>query len=238
MRKLLIVSLLVNLAGLAALVSVIQGRGGVAYVKAVLSKDPNANIDIKGVTREKIFEALPPAEGRPIVFLGDSLTFECEWFELFGRRAAIVNRGIGGDTSTGVLKRIGSVSALHPKAVFLMIGANDRQTLGLSPADTVANYRKIIAALLAVTPDVRIFVQSVLPSRIPRLNSWSDEVNRQIPGIADGVSTRFVDLRPAFAGEDRLLSGRFTYDGLHLNDIAYLQWKSQLQPIIAQLAAE
>lgn len=112
------------------------------YLKAYLRKDPNANIDHFAVLREGMFRVLPSPGSRAIVFLGDSLTSGCEWRELFGHQLTILNRGIGGDTSAGVLKRVSTVAALRPVATFLMIGTNDAQLLGYAPTDTLRNYQR------------------------------------------------------------------------------------------------
>jgi lysophospholipase L1-like esterase len=230
-------SILANLIGLAVIVNVIHGRGGVPYLKAYLQHDPNAMINVGAVARENMFRALPVPAVRPIVFLGDSITEQCEWRELFGDRLTILNRGIGGDTSTGVLSRISDVSRLHPDAVFLMIGTNDAQLLGLAPADTLRNYRGIIGAILRSSPTTLIYAESILPSRAPRFNKQSEEVNRGIRQLADGKSVFFVDLRPAFYDANHLLDKRYTYDGLHLNGDGFLLWKRHIDPIIERLAS-
>ncbi len=123
-RLLLSVSILINLTGLAVLANVIHSRGGLLYLKAYLQHDPNTGIDNGAVARARMFKALPVPPVRPIVFLGDSLSAQCEWRDLFGDRLMILNRGIGGDTSAGVLNRTLDVSRLRPRAVFLMIGTN------------------------------------------------------------------------------------------------------------------
>src|SRR5438105_5617872 len=68
--------------------------------------------------------ALSKIEAASIVMLGDSLTEGAPWRELTGC-ADLVNRGIGGDTTSGVLARLDEVLKLKPRAIFLMIGVND-----------------------------------------------------------------------------------------------------------------
>jgi lysophospholipase L1-like esterase len=235
-RYALLLSLAANLLGIASLAAVIHGRGGFEYLKAYFRHDPNANIDIGAVARRNMLKVLPPPQERPIVFLGDSLTVQCEWREMFGHRLMILNRGIGGNTSSDVLGRVSDVSTLRPKALFLMIGANDKQLLGLAPADTLRNYRAIIGAILQSSPDTLVFAQSILPSRAPKFNQFGEEVNRGIRQLADDKSVFYVDLRPAFCDADHLLARRYSYDGLHLNADGYLLWKRQIDPIIERLA--
>jgi lysophospholipase L1-like esterase len=228
-------SIVVNLAAVFGLVNVVRDRGGVAYLKAYFRKDPNANVDHAAVVRADMFRVLPPPGSQAIVFLGDSLTAGCEWRELFGHRLTILNRGIGGDTSAGVLKRVSGVAALRPVAVFLMIGTNDGQLLGYSPADTLHNYRLIIQELRQSSPGTRIYAESILPSRVPKFNKWSEEVNRGLRQLADGASVTFVDLRPVFLDSDGALNERYTFDGIHLNGEGYLLWRRQIDPLVQDL---
>ena len=70
---------------------------------------------------------------------GDSLTEGIDWRELFPD-VKILNRGIGGDTSAGVLNRLDEVIGRHPKIVVLMIGANDLR-MGVPVPQVAANIR-------------------------------------------------------------------------------------------------
>src|ERR1022692_2171298 len=141
---LLVVSLLINLAGLAVFINVIRGRGGIAYLRTSFLKENKATVDIGSRARREMHATLPTPDMRPVVFLGDSITAAFEWGESFAGSTPVLNRGIGGDTTLGVLERIADVSRLNPVAVFLMIGTNDPQMLAYVPKDTLANCRQII----------------------------------------------------------------------------------------------
>jgi lysophospholipase L1-like esterase len=235
-RTLFFTSLAVNLLGLVSVLNIIAGRGGINYLQAYFEKNPNVNVDTLALSRSEMFRILPASPEHPIVFLGDSITLGCEWRELFGNHLLILNRGIGGDTSAGVLKRISEVARLGPAAVFLMIGTNDAQMLGYSPADTVQNYKAIVDELLHSSPKTSVYVESILPTQAPRFNRWSDEVNRRTRQFANGNTVRFIDLRPAFLGSNLVLDKRYTYDGIHLNAAGYLVWKRAIDPIMAELS--
>ena len=58
----------------------------------------------------------------PLVFLGDSITDDGNWDKLFPNLSA-ENRGIGGDSTLGLLNRLDQIIALQPSQIFLMIGA-------------------------------------------------------------------------------------------------------------------
>ena len=60
-----------------------------------------------------------------IVFLGDSITEAGEDWNKYFNTQNIVNRGISGDTTEGVLARLSEIYYYKPLAVFLLIGIND-----------------------------------------------------------------------------------------------------------------
>ena len=60
-----------------------------------------------------------------IVFLGDSITEAGEDWNKYFNTQNIVNRGISGDTTEGVLARLSEICYYKPIAVFLLIGIND-----------------------------------------------------------------------------------------------------------------
>ena len=71
-------------------------------------------------------------EKNGIVFLGDSITDFCD-LDTYYPGLNAVNRGIAGDMTVGVLRRMeASVFALEPRLVVLLIGVNDLSR-GYSP---------------------------------------------------------------------------------------------------------
>ena len=69
------------------------------------------------------FEALANVDRYDTVMLGDSITDEARWDELLNS-STIQNRGISGDTTSGVLDRLDSTNK-NIKKVFIMVGIND-----------------------------------------------------------------------------------------------------------------
>ena len=229
------ISLGINLLGLAACAHIIRGRGGIAYVRTWLKHDTTATVDAAVVNRQTLFELLPPSAGRPVVFMGDSITASCEWNELFGAGTTVLNRGIGGETSIGALRRAPSIAALRPIALFLMIGTNDPQLLRCTPEQTVSNWRSIINVIHEQSPDTVVYMQSILPSSAPKFNQWSERVNQQLSKLANGSSVFFLNLRPAFL-LNGVMNPEYAADGLHLNGNGYLTWKKEIAPIMQELA--
>ena len=66
-----------------------------------------------------------PLNSGEIIFLGNSITAEGKDWSTRLNNSIIRNRGIGGDTTDGVLARSGEIIDSNPTAVFLLIGIND-----------------------------------------------------------------------------------------------------------------
>lgn len=181
--------------------------------------------------RMDLFAATPLAAG-DIVFLGDSLTEGAEWNELFPD-LPVRDRGISGDTTAGVLQRLGTITSARPAAVFLLIGTNE---LGpaLDPAPSLARQREILARIRRESPDTRVFVQSLLP-RAARFRPAIESYNAALADLGREFGCTFIDLYPAFLAEDGSLRDEFTVDEVHLNTAGYLHWRELLQPHLASL---
>jgi lysophospholipase L1-like esterase len=175
------------------------------------------------------YEGLPNGK-REIVFLGNSITERGSWAELF-KNGRIVNRGIGGDVSFGVLNRIREVIDSKPGSVFLMIGIND---IGRGvPTIVVANViQKIIRTIKVKSPGTKVFLQSVLPIKetvmtFDYMKNKSDKIvqlNTALKAIASGENVRFIDLYSRFADEKGQMISKYTVDGIHLTAAGYLLW--------------
>ncbi|MCK5845773.1 MAG: hypothetical protein KAG97_13755, partial [Victivallales bacterium] len=102
------------------------------------------------------FRTLPNPEGE-ICFLGDSITDGCEWRELTGIET-VTNRGIGGDTSWGLLARIDEVTEGKPAKVFLMIGTNDLAWGGQTVPAVHKNIGRVLDAIKTQSPATKIYL--------------------------------------------------------------------------------
>jgi hypothetical protein len=96
-RKLLIGSVVLNIALIALIIGGVTWLGSFAKT---FSRIPAERWRTQ-------FEFLTERKGG-IVFLGDSITEGGHWSEIFGN-GAVLNRGIGGDTTQDVLDRHGHV---------------------------------------------------------------------------------------------------------------------------------
>lgn len=179
-----------------------------------------------------------PVTPRPIVFLGDSITYGGDWQDLFPG-LPVENRGIGGDSTLGLLNRLDQVITLKPSQVFLMIGTNDL-CYGRDIPGIIANYRIILNRFKTEIPDAKVYVQNVLPfndqifpSRGFRTIKHIQKLNKELQLLAKEYNYPYVDLASVFAGQGGRLPAKFTSDGLHLSDPAYLVWRDQIRNLVA-----
>ncbi len=180
------------------------------------------------------FQSEPIVTGR-IIFLGNSITEIGPWAKLTGD-TTVVNRGIGGDITYGVLKRLDDVIARQPSKVFLLIGIND---IGKDIPDTVIadNIRKIVAAILQGSPTTKIYVQSILPlnpdvKNFPQHYNKEEhvlKVNAMLPGILATLKCTFINIFPLLLDDKQRLDAQYTLDGLHVNQKGYVIWVDYLK---------
>jgi len=166
-----------------------------------------------------------------VVMIGDSLTDGAEWGEMFPG-TAIANRGIDGDTTGGVLKRMEGIKSVHARKAFLMIGINDFGKENRSVDVVFGDYAKIVSQL--EKSGMKVFIQSTLLCNEAKAG-WIScaaiqgkilELNRRLAALASG-NVAFVDVNAGLVGEGGLKSD-LTYDGVHLNGEGYLVWKREI----------
>ncbi len=180
--------------------------------------------------RKNHFKELPMQKDA-IVMLGNSLTQSCEWSELM-QNPKIVNRGIAGDMTGGLIMRLNEITQHQPTKIFLMIGVNDLSVHSLD--DILKNYESIVADILLKTPSTKLYLQSILPVNNQVRNSGKSNLdivflNKKIENIATENGLVFLNLHPLFVDEEGELNSNLTQDGIHLDASGYLIWKKELQ---------
>ena len=177
-------------------------------------------------------------EWQHVVLLGDSITEGFEVSKYFpGRR--ILNRGIGADVigngmpaddPRGVLQRLdNSVFGCAATDLFILIGINDLNS-GRTVDSMEAGYRELLKRVREKRPDLRIVVQSVLPTRgiHAKQNAPVVDFNQRLKRLAPEFNCAFLDLHALLHDADGQLKAEFTEDGLHLTEPAYLVWRQQI----------
>ncbi len=172
----------------------------------------------------------------PIVMLGDSLTEIGMWAEYFPA-SKIINRGIGGDNTIGILNRLDQIITLKPKVIFMMIGTNDL-IRGVTADEAFERYTKIIDRLQASLPHTKIVIQSVPPVNFGHMPSgyvyWRPiiEFNEKLKRLSEEKSMPFLDLHAALADSTGGLKLSNTTDGIHFTSEAYNVWVGMIRPFI------
>lgn len=179
-----------------------------------------------------------------VVFVGDSLTQRYPLSDFYPG-VHLYNRGIDGDTTEGLSKRLNlSIFDLKPKVLVLQIGTNDLQVLGLPKEKTVENITHLIETIHQEMPKIKILLVSLYPVNEttdklvnkmivgPRKNhdiEWMNEGIRQIAGV------QFVDVFSALLDEEGQLKMQYSKEGLHLSLAGYAVVTDVLKPILEAL---
>ncbi len=179
------------------------------------------------------------ADQHSVVFLGDSITQG--WGEDFKgnfQGMKLANRGIGGDTTRGMLVRIEQdVLSLNPSAIVMLMGTNDIE-VEISPETAASNVALILEAIKKHNANVPIVLCRTFPSsaskkrpleKIKKLNELYDGLVKGDPQVT------VVDTWMLYANEAGDADPRWFGDLLHLNADGYAKWAAALRPIFATL---
>lgn len=160
-----------------------------------------------------------------IVFVGDSITQDFNVYEYF-QDHQVYNRGIGGDTSLGLLDRLDeSIFDLKPKKVFLQIGTNDLELLDGGVQAIFNRIKEVVEQIGLFDESIEVYLVSVYPVN-PSIDKMTvgkrnnqdilalNELLSQIEGV---TYINFFDQLV----KDGKLNPEYTLEGLHLNQKGY-----------------
>lgn len=179
-------------------------------------------------------EAVVPGK---IVLLGNSITEGGKWKQLL-KDSTVINRGISGDNTFGVLARMDEIVKLKPSSLFILIGTNDLSKK-IPDEAIIENIFTIVSRIKAGSPKTKIFVQSILPvnetvERFPQqFNNGMhiNTINDQLARYATRLRYTYVDLYGKFIDSQGKLDAKYTFDGLHLNAAGYQHWVDVLKEL-------
>lgn len=177
-------------------------------------------------------------EGMPagaIVFLGNSIT-EQGWWEFLLPGLKVVNRGIGGDNTYGMLDRLPEILDFAPRKIFLMAGINDLST-GYPVADVADNIAAMLDLIRERVPACEVYVQSVLTPNdsvlayeyIKGKRELVRELNAQLRMLCAARGVTYVDVAPLLSDAEGQVRTALTKDGIHLHPAAYRLWVDHLK---------
>ena len=187
----------------------------------------------------RLVDALPFEPGSTVIGLGDSITDDYQsWFEILrhlldGRRSdggvRLINAGISGDTTAGLLGRILELLAEEPDWLIVLIGTNDAAFVRdpptkprVSPEETAKNLHALRSHIQAHS-SARLAWMTPPPAIEARVNKDAPPAG---PVWSDGDLEELAKLVHEVAGEDPLVDLRKTFgspatphfllpDGLH-----------------------
>ena len=166
-----------------------------------------------------------------ISFIGDSLTDAYD-VKYYYPEYNVVNRGIGGDTTFGVERRL-DVSAyeVNPKVLTLLIGANNFKTM-------FDNYENILKGFKENIPHTKVILLSLtsMTYQWGRNNQIAQENNKRIKTYADEYGYTYVDLyNPLLDPSTNELKEEYTTDGGHFTPLGYEKVTSIIKPVVTSL---
>lgn len=170
-----------------------------------------------------------------VIFIGNSITEQGWWSKLF-KQNNIVNRGIGGDNTLGILNRLPEILQTKPLKIFLMAGINDI-TAGRSIDEIAHNIETMVDMSQTSSPGTKLYIQSVLPVNDSCLayeglkgkNSEVVKLNRKLRALCEQKNIIFIDIAPLLSDEKGSLRATLTKDGIHLHPEAYVIWTNYLK---------
>lgn len=242
------ISVACNIFAITVVAYAVHERGGFVYLKGKIAQVFNQGRDSQFsayyLNRVSVFKNLKNFRD-DIYFIGDSITDISEWQELLSN-SDVKNRGINGDTTTGVLHRMDEVIEGNPRKVFLMCGINNFQR-NIPIEQTLSEYKQIVLELRRITPPPEIYLQSVIPinralyrenvvTRFPSIHVPEKEevvkLNEAIEELAGQYGNVFyVDLAPLHDDRGDLIA-EYTIDGLHLNGVGLAAWAEIVEPLL------
>lgn len=181
--------------------------------------------------RIALFKSEPVKTGRTIL-LGNSITEFGDWAKLLND-STVINRGIAGDNTFGVLDRLNDVIARKPNKLFIKIGINDiAQNI---PVDIIVkNVMTMVERVKSQSPATQIYIHSILPTNDNVKNEYPDafnkndvanRVNEQVKQRATAMGFIYIDLSKALSDKEGKLDAKYAeVDGLHLNPAGYQVW--------------
>ena len=187
------------------------------------------------VTHERMDATVP--EGA-VVFIGDSHT---QGLCVDTVTTPSVNFGIGGDTTVGVLNRLGKYHCLErASVVVLAVGINDMRWR--DNTEIVENYNRILKAL---PPKLPVVVNALFPVDAPTVENGNPQItnarihdlNQALRGLcAAHPRCVFADAGAKLADQTGNLQKALQYrgDGIHLNSDGYRLWIDTLRNAIAE----
>jgi lysophospholipase L1-like esterase len=179
------------------------------------------------------------SDTKELILFGDSMMayFPIKAFDLEDQ---VLNMGIPGDTTVGLLNRVDQVIRMHPKYVIINIGLNDFVLTQLSYDESLNNILEIRHQILEKCPNTEVYVTSLTPINQKDFEDQTYLLNRD---KEDAVKLNkllksridhkyFIDTYDDLLDEQGDLRLDYTRDGIHLNQKGYQVYLKMINNIL------
>ena len=209
----LVVSLLLNALGLAVALTPLR-----LHVKAFLQPSTAPVYALDNFD----FHWRPESNDPTVAVIGDSIVQQMDFAALMGR-SDVVNRGIAGDLSIDMPKRLKFLLGKKPKVLVIQGGIND--IMSRIQIERIVKSKMEMIAFCEKQGIVPVLVQTLrvaqagpaeLQMHREAINAKVVELNTAMAAAAKESKVRLVDI-PEAASEDGFLRSDLTSDGIHLN---------------------
>ena len=170
-----------------------------------------------------------------VAFLGDSLTDGYNVKEYYPE-FLVSNRGIGGETTTGLEERLAvSVYDLKPKVIVMLIGANNM-------SEMFTNYENLLIGFKENLPNTKVVLLSLTAmggEHWGKKNELACYNNVKIKKYAEKYGYYFVDMfTPMFDETTGEVYEGYTVDGGHFTALGYEVFTNLVKPIVIKALNE
>ncbi len=158
----------------------------------------------------------------------------------------IANRGIAGDATYMLLKRVeADVVPLKPRVIIMVIGGNDLLK-GRCVSAALADTRSVLKLLRKRLPNTRILIAGVPPVITWKANTIAPWYNRQVEYMASEMKgVEYMDLyrilgrrdMPGLKRDYYLSTRRGKFDAVHFNGAGYREWGKYLSRRLREIRA-
>ncbi len=172
-----------------------------------------------------------------ILLLGHSLIAYGDWARLLPGHS-VVNLGLAGETTAGLLNRLEGAVRAHPEAdaVAVMSGTND---LLAGDDSFLHEYRMVARRLRRAYPRATIVLHGLLPLSADWLSpELIARANVGVARLAAEAGASFLDLSGQFAGRGGEPHPElYDTDGVHLSEAGYRLWATALASALQESRA-
>jgi lysophospholipase L1-like esterase len=138
-----------------------------------------------------------------------------------GKNIAVLNKGIDGDTTSGMLERFNrSVVPEKPDFVIIWAGINDIYA-GLSSDQIHENLKELLTITINM-PSIPLLCSLTLVQNRSNVNEKIMRLNNMIRKTCYELDIKFIDLYAEVSDKSGNLMQEYSSDGVHLSQMGYI----------------